>query len=58
MEALGDYIHDKGLLYGLYESAGTLTCEGRAGSLGYETVDARDFATWGVDYLKYDNCNN
>lgn len=58
MTALGDYIHSKNLLYGLYSSAGTLTCEGRAASLGHELTDARDFSIWGVDYLKYDNCNN
>lgn len=58
MKALGDYIHNAGLLYGVYSSAGTATCQGRPASLGYETVDAQSFADWGVDYLKYDNCNN
>lgn len=58
MKALGDYIHTKGLQYGIYSSAGTYTCQERAGSLDYEHIDARDFATWGVDYLKYDNCYN
>ena len=57
MKALGDYIHNKGLKFGIYSSAGTHTCELRAGSLYYEDVDAHDFAEWGVDYLKYDNCN-
>lgn len=58
MKAVGDYIHAKGLLYGIYNSAGTLTCEGRAGSLGHEQIDVDDFVNWGVDYLKYDNCFN
>ena len=58
MKALGDYIHSKGLRFGLYSSAGTNTCEGRAGSLWYEEMDANDYASWGVDYLKYDNCYN
>ena len=58
MKALGDYIHDKGLKFGIYSSAGTMTCAGFAGSLYYEEVDAEDFASWGVDYLKYDNCYN
>lgn len=58
MKALADKIHDMGLKFGLYSSAGTYTCQVRAGSLGYEEVDARDWASWGVDYLKYDNCFN
>jgi len=58
MTPLGDYIHAAGLFYGIYSSAGTKTCAGRAGSLGYESIDAQDFASWGVDYLKYDNCYN
>ena len=53
-----DYIHQKGLLFGLYSDAGTLTCAGRPGSLNYETQDAKTYASWKVDYLKYDNCNN
>jgi len=44
MKALGDYIHSKGLKYGIYSSAGKMTCEGLTGSLGYEMVDAADFA--------------
>ncbi|WP_433041010.1 glycoside hydrolase family 27 protein [Dactylosporangium sp. CS-033363] len=52
------YVHGKGLKLGIYEDAGTLTCAGYPGSLGHETQDARTFAAWGVDYLKYDNCNN
>ncbi|WP_426502375.1 glycoside hydrolase family 27 protein [Dactylosporangium sp. McL0621] len=52
------YVHGKGLKLGIYEDAGTLTCAGYPGSLGHETQDARSFAAWGVDYLKYDNCSN
>jgi len=58
MKALGDYIHDKGLRYGIYSSAGVQTCQFMTGSLFYEDIDAKDFASWGVDYLKYDNCFN
>jgi alpha-galactosidase len=58
MKALGDYLHGQELLFGIYNSAGTATCEGLAGSLNHEVLDAKDFAAWGVDYLKYDNCNN
>ncbi|MEU7874520.1 ricin-type beta-trefoil lectin domain protein [Dactylosporangium sp. NPDC049140] len=52
------YVHSKGLKLGIYEDAGTATCAGFPGSLGHETQDAQSFASWGVDYLKYDNCNN
>ncbi|KAL7577933.1 hypothetical protein ACA910_007564 [Epithemia clementina (nom. ined.)] len=56
---LGDYLHDRGLKFGIYASAGVETCAGFPGSLGYEQVDAETFALdWGVDYLKYDNCGN
>lgn len=54
---VADYIHSKGLKLGIYSSAGSLTCALRAASLGYEDVDAQDWSDWGVDYLKYDNCN-
>lgn len=54
MKALGDYIHERGLKFGLYAGAGVLTYAGRAGSYGYERQDARKFAEWGVDLLKYD----
>jgi alpha-galactosidase len=47
MAKLGDYIHSKGLLYGLYSDAGFKTCAGRPGSLGYETIDAQTYASWG-----------
>jgi alpha-galactosidase len=52
------YVHSKGLKLGIYEDAGTATCAGFPGSLGHEQQDANLFASWGVDYLKYDNCNN
>jgi alpha-galactosidase len=52
------YVHSKGLKLGIYESAGTATCAGYPGSLNHEQQDANSFASWGVDYLKYDNCNN
>ncbi|MFH8342870.1 glycoside hydrolase family 27 protein [Streptomyces sp. AM6-12] len=52
------YIHGKGLKLGIYESAGTKTCQGFPGSLGHEQTDANSFASWGVDLLKYDNCNS
>ena len=57
MRALADYVHGLGLKFGLYSDAGTLTCEKRPGSLGHEYQDARQYAAWGVDYLKYDWCN-
>ncbi|HJP74256.1 MAG TPA: glycoside hydrolase family 27 protein, partial [Pseudonocardiaceae bacterium] len=52
------YVHSLGLKLGIYEDAGTKTCAGYPGSLGHESTDANSFASWGVDYLKYDNCNN
>ncbi|KAA2252229.1 alpha-galactosidase [Solihabitans fulvus] len=52
------YVHSLGLKLGIYEDAGTATCAGYPGSLGHERQDANSFAAWGVDYLKYDNCNN
>ncbi|KAI8927199.1 glycoside hydrolase superfamily [Entophlyctis helioformis] len=58
MQALSDYIHSKGLKFGIYSSAGTKTCEGRPGSLYLEAIDAQTYADWGVDLLKYDNCAN
>jgi len=58
MKALADYVHGKGLRFGLYSDAGARTCEGRPGSNGYETIDAAQYAAWGVDYLKYDWCNS
>jgi alpha-galactosidase len=57
MKALADYVHAKGLKFGVYSDAGKATCQGRPGSNGYEVEDARQYAAWGVDYLKYDWCN-
>jgi alpha-galactosidase len=57
MKALADYVHSRGLKFGLYSDAGTLTCQKRPGSRGYEFQDARRYAAWGVDYLKYDWCS-
>ena len=56
MKAIGDYIHSLGLKFGIYSCAGHTTCEGHPASFGYERVDAADWASWGVDYLKYDFC--
>lgn len=59
IKALADYVHSKGLKLGIYSDAGYKTCaKAQPGSLGYEEQDAKTFASWGVDYLKYDNCNN
>lgn len=60
IKAVADYVHAKGLKLGIYTSAGTKTCDsvGLPGALGHEYSDAQQFADWGVDYLKYDNCNN
>ena len=55
--ALADYVHSKGLKFGIYSDAGTQTCQERPGSRGYEFRDARTYARWGVDYLKYDWCH-
>jgi alpha-galactosidase len=57
MKALADYIHSKGLKFGIYSDAGSKTCGGRPGSRGHEYQDALTYAQWGVDYLKYDWCN-
>ncbi len=57
MKALADYIHSKGLKFGIYSDAGWETCGGRPGSRGYEFQDAQTYASWNVDYLKYDWCN-
>ncbi|MCM3883256.1 glycoside hydrolase family 27 protein [Frankia sp. R82] len=55
--ALARYVHGRGLKLGIYESPGVTTCQGRAGSYGHEAQDAATFASWGVDYLKYDACS-
>ncbi len=57
IKALADYVHSKGLKLGVYSDRGTNTCAGRPGSQGHEVQDANSYAAWGVDYLKYDNCN-
>jgi alpha-galactosidase len=55
--AVAEYVHSLGLKLGIYEDAGTSTCAGYPGSYGHEAADAATFASWGVDYLKYDQCN-
>jgi len=57
MKALADFVHARGLKLGLYSDAGWKTCGGRPGSRGREYQDAATFASWGIDYLKYDWCN-
>jgi alpha-galactosidase len=57
MKALADYIHRKGLKFGIYSSPGPKTCAGYEGSYGHEEQDARTYARWGVDLLKYDWCS-
>ncbi|HLG99729.1 MAG TPA: glycoside hydrolase family 27 protein [Bryobacteraceae bacterium] len=56
MKELADYVHSKGLKLGIYSSPGPNTCEGYEGSYGHEEQDARTYAAWGIDYLKYDWC--
>ncbi len=57
LRALGDYLHAKGLKFGIYEDAGYRTCQGAAGSYGHFQQDANLYASWGIDYLKLDYCN-
>jgi alpha-galactosidase len=57
IKALADAVHALGFKFGMYSDRGTLTCGGFPGSQGFERQDAKQFAQWGVDYLKYDNCN-
>ena len=57
MKALSDYVHGKGLKLGIYSSPGTKTCAGYEGSYGHEAQDAKTWAAWGIDYLKYDWCS-
>lgn len=57
MKYLSDYVHSKGLKFGMYSCAGFMTCAGYPSSYGHEFEDAKQFAEWGVDYLKYDFCN-
>jgi alpha-galactosidase len=56
MKALSDYVHSKGLKLGIYSSPGPNTCAGYEGTYGHEEQDARTWAAWGIDYLKYDWC--
>ena len=56
MKAIGDYIHSKGLKYGIYQDRGRMTCQQLPGSLGHEKIDMETFAQWGVDYIKMDSC--
>ena len=56
MKALADYLHSKGLKLGIYSSPGPFTCAGYEGSYGHEEQDAKQYAAWGIDYLKYDWC--
>ncbi len=57
IKPLADYVHSKGLKLGIYSDAAQLTCGGWTASYGFEDQDARTFASWGIDYLKYDYCN-
>lgn len=57
IKSLADYVHKKGLKLGIYSDAAQTTCEGNTASLGFEEQDAKTFASWEVDYLKYDYCN-
>ncbi|GIH44666.1 alpha-galactosidase [Microbispora corallina] len=58
IKAVADYVHSKGLKLGIYSSAGLTTCAGYPASLGNERRDAALWASWGIDYLKYDNCGD
>ncbi|MFK8266445.1 glycoside hydrolase family 27 protein [Capnocytophaga cynodegmi] len=57
MKAFADYVHSKGMKLGIYSNAAELTCAGYTGSYGFEEKDAKTFARWGIDYLKYDYCH-
>lgn len=57
MKALGDYIHSLGLKFGLYSTHGSSTCQNVMADFGYEAIDAKDYASWGVDFFKIDTCN-
>ena len=58
IKTLVDYVHSKGLKFGIYSDAGKKTCQERPGSLNYEAIDAATFQEWGVDYIKYDWCHH
>ena len=57
MKWLADYIHNRGLKFGIYSSASSVTCMQYRSTLYHEAHDAQTFASWGVDYLKYDKCS-
>lgn len=57
IKALADYVHSRGIKLGIYSDAAQLTCAGYTASLGFEDRDAKTFASWGIDYLKYDYCH-
>ena len=57
MKALADYVHDRGFKLGIYSDAAEMTCAGYPGSLGFEEQDAKLWASWGIDFLKYDYCH-
>lgn len=58
MKALGDFLHENGFKFGIHNCAGTKTCAGYPGGRGHEFQDAKSYASWGVDYIKYDWCNH
>lgn len=58
IKALADYVHSKGLKFGLYSDVGRLTCQERPGGRDHEVIDAKTYEEWGVDYLKYDWCHH
>lgn len=58
IKSLADYVHSKGLKFGIHSCGGRLSCNGRPGSHGYEVIDAKTYASWGVDYVKYDWCSS
>ena len=57
MRALADYVHGKGLKFGLYTDLGRKTCEGRPGTFEHQEIDAKTYADWQIDYIKVDWCN-
>ena len=57
MTPVADYVHSKGLKFGVYTDRGTATCVGRPGSQGFEKIDATTYASWSVDLLKEDSCS-
>lgn len=57
MKVVGDYLHDKGMKLGIYSTPGPITCAGYPGTMNFEELDLETWMSWGVDYLKYDNCS-